>query len=80
VSYILDVKKSATERAPPARAVRRSVVHESALWTGVRRGELLRQVDEARSAQQLHRTSGPKASDVDFTRRIVGMFDERSSQ
>lgn len=37
---------------------------------------MVRQVDEARRAIELHRTSHPKASDVDFARRIAGMFDE----
>lgn len=38
---------------------------------------IVRQVDEARRAVALHRTSQPSDSDVDFARRIVGMFDER---
>ena len=38
---------------------------------------IVRQVDEARRAVELHRTSHPKMTDVDFARRIVGMFDER---
>lgn len=38
---------------------------------------MVRQVDEARRAVALHRTSQPKNSDVDFARRIVGMFDGR---
>lgn len=37
---------------------------------------MIEQVDEARRAVALHRASQPKASDVDFARRIVGMFDE----
>lgn len=37
--------------------------------------DLLRQVDEARRAVALHRTSQPKNSDIDFARRIVGLFD-----
>jgi RNA polymerase sigma factor (sigma-70 family) len=38
---------------------------------------IVRQVDEARRAVAVHRTSQPRDSDVDFARRIVGMFDER---
>ena len=38
---------------------------------------IVRQVDEARRAVAVHRTSQPRNSDVDFARRIVGMFDER---
>ena len=34
-------------------------------------------VDEARWALEVHRTSHPKASSVDFARRLVKMFDDR---
>jgi len=37
---------------------------------------IVRQVDEARRAIEVHRTSQPRSSDVDFARRIAGMFDE----
>ena len=37
---------------------------------------IVRQVDEARRAIELHRTAHPRVSDVDFARRIVGMFDD----
>lgn len=40
---------------------------------------MIQQVDEARRAVVLHRTSHPKGSDVDFARRIAGMFDDPSS-
>lgn len=36
---------------------------------------IVRQVDDARRAVEMHRTSHPKASAVDFARRIVGMFN-----
>lgn len=54
--------------AQPAFAGRASSFQESRT--------MVRQVDEARRAVAVHRTSQPKDSDVDFARRIVGMFDE----
>ena len=54
--------------ARPAFAGRASSFQESRA--------MVRQVDEARSAAAVHRTSQPRDSDVDFARRIVGMFDE----
>lgn len=36
---------------------------------------MVRQVDEARRAREVYRTSQPKASDIDFARRLIGMFD-----
>ena len=38
---------------------------------------MVRQVDEARRTATVYRTSQPRASDVDFARRIVGLFGER---
>ena len=55
--------------AQPAFADRASSFQESRA--------MVRQVDEARRAAAVHRTSQPRDSDVDFARRIVGMFDER---
>lgn len=40
---------------------------------------VVRQVDYARRAIELHRTTHPKASDVDFARRLIGMFDDSGS-
>lgn len=40
---------------------------------------LVRQVDEARAAQELHRTSVPRESDVDFARRLAEMFEDPPS-
>jgi RNA polymerase sigma factor (sigma-70 family) len=37
---------------------------------------MIRQVDEARAAHELYRTSHPKDSDVDFARRLIGIFDD----
>ena len=36
----------------------------------------VRQVDEARWALEVHRTSHPKASSVDFARRLLESFDD----
>jgi RNA polymerase sigma factor (sigma-70 family) len=54
--------------AHPAFAGRTSSFQESR--------SMIRQVDEARRAAALHRTSQPKNSEIDFARRILGMFDE----
>ena len=54
--------------AQPAFAGRASSFQESRT--------IVRQVDEARRAVAVHRTSQPRDSDVDFARRIIGMFDE----
>jgi hypothetical protein len=44
---------------------------------------LVRQVDEARWASEVHRTTHPRASSIDFAHRLVDAFDrsrESSSQ
>jgi hypothetical protein len=40
---------------------------------------LVRQVDEARWALAVHRTSRPRASSVDFARRLVQVLDSQTS-
>jgi RNA polymerase sigma factor (sigma-70 family) len=65
-----------------AAAVRRGTVSPENLAFAGRQSSfsdsraVVRQVDEARWALEVHRTSHPKASSVDFARRIVGMFDD----
>lgn len=41
---------------------------------------IVRQVDEARWALEVHRTNHPRASSVDFARRLVETFDLRRDQ
>jgi hypothetical protein len=38
---------------------------------------MIRQVDEARWALQVHRTSHPRASSIDFARRLAATLDLR---
>jgi len=40
---------------------------------------LVRQVDEARWALEVHRTSHPRASSIDFARRLINVFDSRKT-
>jgi hypothetical protein len=37
--------------------------------------DLVRQVDEARWAMEVHRSSHPKASSIDFAHRVMDAFD-----
>ena len=39
----------------------------------------VRQVEEARWALEVHRTSHPKASSVDFARRLLEAFEDRNT-
>ena len=38
---------------------------------------MVRSVDEARRALQVHRTSRPRASSIDFARRLIQTLDSR---
>jgi RNA polymerase sigma factor (sigma-70 family) len=77
---VSDSAACACHRRVPA-ALRLGRVHADALDFAQHRSSyqearnLVRRVEEARWALQLHRASQPRASPVDFARRIVASFD-----
>ena len=89
VNYILDVKKSRVERLNLSfEKFAEGLTSELSLSAPSERGSFasapssfqetrakVRQVEEARWALEVHRTSHPRASPVDFARRLVETLD-----